>query len=353
MFKIVTIPGDGIGAEVVASAVQVINALEEKHRLEISIEEHLFGGASYDVHGEMLTGETLEACKNCDAVLLGAVGGPKWENLPHEKKPEAALLRIRKELGLFANFRPAKVYDALVNASSLKPDILSGTDFMVIRELTGGIYFGQPRGYDEIKGWNTMVYEKYEVERIARLAFETAMKREKRLVSIDKAHVLDCSQFWRNIVHEVHKDFPEVELSDMYVDNAAMQVVRDPKQFDVIVTKNLFGDILSDISGMITGSLGMLPSASIGSKHALYEPIHGSAPDIAGQNKANPIATIASVAMMFEHSFSMQYIADDIYKAIEKTLESGMRTADIANPGDSVASTTEITDAITANLEVS
>ena len=353
MFKIVTIPGDGIGSEVVASALQVINALEEKHGLEITIEEHLFGGASYDVHGEMLTEETLEACKNCDAVLLGAVGGPKWENLPHEKKPEAALLRIRKELGLFANFRPAKVYDALVNASSLKPEILSGTDFMVIRELTGGIYFGQPRGYDENRGWNTMVYEKYEVERIARLAFETAMKREKRLVSIDKANVLECSQFWRNIVHEVHKDFPEVELSDMYVDNAAMQVVRDPKQFDVIVTKNLFGDILSDISGMITGSLGMLPSASIGSKHALYEPIHGSAPDIAGRNKANPIATIASVAMMFEHSFSMQHIADDIYTAIEKTLESGMRTADIANPGDSVASTAEITDAITANLEVS
>ncbi len=353
MFKIVTIPGDGIGSEVVAGAVQVIRALEEKHGLEIAIEEHLFGGASYDVHGEMLTEETLEACKNCDAVLLGAVGGPKWENLPHEKKPEAALLRIRKELGLFANFRPAKVYDALVNASSLKSDILSGTDFMVIRELTGGIYFGQPRGYDENKGWNTMVYEKYEVERIARLAFETAMKREKRLVSIDKANVLECSQFWRNIVHEVHKDFPEVELTDMYVDNAAMQVVRDPKQFDVIVTKNLFGDILSDISGMITGSLGMLPSASIGSKHALYEPIHGSAPDIAGQNKANPIATIASVAMMFEHSFSMQHIADDIYTAIEKTLESGMRTADIANPGDSVASTAEITDAITANLEVS
>ncbi len=353
MFKIVTIPGDGIGSEVVASAVQVIKALEEKHGLEIAIEEHLFGGASYDVHGEMLTEETLEACKNCDAVLLGAVGGPKWENLPHEKKPEAALLRIRKELGLFANFRPAKVYDALVNASSLKSEILSGTDFMVIRELTGGIYFGQPRGYDEEKGWNTMVYEKYEVERIARLGFETAMKRKKQLVSIDKANVLECSQFWRNIVHEVHKDFPEVELTDMYVDNAAMQVVRDPKQFDVIVTKNLFGDILSDISGMITGSLGMLPSASIGSKHALYEPIHGSAPDIAGRNKANPIATIASVAMMFEHSFSMQHIANDIYTAIETTLESGMRTADIANPGDSVASTAEITDAITANLEAS
>lgn len=353
MIKIVTIPGDGIGPEVVASAIQVINALEEKHSLEITIEERLFGGASYDVHGEMLTEETLEACKNCDAVLLGAVGGPKWENLPHEKKPEAALLRIRKELGLFANFRPAKVYDALVNASSLKPDVLSGTDFMVIRELTGGIYFGQPRGYDDNRGWNTMVYEKYEVDRIARLAFETAMKRKKRLASIDKANVLECSQFWRNIVHDLHKDYPEVELADMYVDNAAMQIVRDPKQFDVIVTKNLFGDILSDISGMITGSLGMLPSASIGSSHALYEPIHGSAPDIAGRNMANPIATIASVAMMFEHSFSMQEIADDIYTAIEKTLESGMRTADIANPGEGVVSTTEITDAITANLEVS
>ena len=353
MIKIVTIPGDGIGSEVVASALQVLSTLEEKHGLEIKTEEHLFGGASYDVHGEMLTEETLDACKNCDAVLLGAVGGPKWENLPHEKKPEAALLRIRKELGLFANFRPAKVYDALLNASSLKPDILSGTDFMVIRELTGGIYFGQPRGYDRARGWNTMVYEQHEVERIARLAFETAMKRQKRLTSIDKANVLECSQFWRNIVHEVHKDFPEVELNDMYVDNAAMQVVRDPKQFDVIVTKNLFGDIISDISGMITGSLGMLPSASIGSGHALYEPIHGSAPDIAGQNKANPIATIASVAMMFEHSLSMQHIADEIYTAIERVLESGMRTADIANPGDSIVSTTEITDAITANLEVS
>ncbi|ARM31206.1 3-isopropylmalate dehydrogenase [Prosthecochloris sp. HL-130-GSB] len=350
MFKIVSIPGDGIGPEVVASAVQVINKVAAKHGLDISIEEHLFGGASYDVHGEMLTDETLEACKNCDAVLLGAVGGPKWENLPHDKKPEAALLRVRKELQLFANFRPAKVYDALVNASSLKPEILAGTDFMVIRELTGGIYFGQPRGYDDNKGWNTMVYEYHEVERIARLAFDAAMKRKKRLVSIDKANVLECSQFWRNIVHEVHKDFPEVELTDMYVDNAAMQIVRDPKQFDVIVTKNLFGDILSDISGMITGSLGMLPSASIGNTHALYEPIHGSAPDIAGQNKANPIATIASVAMMFEHSFCMKNVADEIYQAIEAALAAGLRTADIAQQGDRVVSTTDITTAIVEAL---
>ncbi|MEC9486608.1 MAG: 3-isopropylmalate dehydrogenase [Prosthecochloris sp.] len=353
MFKIVSLPGDGIGPEVVAGAIRVINALADKHRLEISIDEHPFGGASYDLHGDMLTEETLEACKNCDAVLLGAVGGSKWENLPHDKKPEAALLRLRKELELFANFRPAKVYDALVNASSLKADILSGTDFMVIRELTGGIYFGQPRGYDDNRGWNTMVYEHHEVERIARLAFDAAMKRKKKLASIDKANVLESSQFWRNIVHEVHKDFPEVELTDMYVDNAAMQIVRDPKQFDVIVTKNLFGDILSDISGMITGSLGMLPSASIGTTHAMYEPIHGSAPDIAGQNKANPIATIASVAMMFEHTFCMKNIADDIYQAIEQTLASGLRTADIAQPGDRVVSTTEITDAIVANLQAS
>ncbi len=353
MFTIVSLPGDGIGPEVVAGATRVIQALAEKHDLEFSIEEHPFGGASYDAHGEMLTAETLEACKECDAVLLGAVGGPKWENLPHDKKPEAALLKLRKELGLFANFRPAKVYDALVDASSLKPEILSGTDFTVIRELTGGIYFGQPRGYDESKGWNTMVYERHEVERIVRLAFDAAMKRKKRLVSIDKANVLECSQFWRNIVHEIHKDFPEVELQDMYVDNAAMQIVRDPKQFDVIVTKNLFGDILSDISGMITGSLGMLPSASIGTIHALYEPIHGSAPDIAGQNKANPIATIASVAMMFEHSFCMKNIKEEIYAAIEKTLSEGFRTVDIANPGDRVVSTTAITDAIISNLKAS
>jgi len=299
----------------------------------------------------MLTDETLEACRNCDAVLLGAVGGPKWENLPHAEKPEAALLKIRKELGLFANLRPAKVYDALLEASTLKPEVVRGTDFMVFRELTGGIYFGQPRGYDENRGWNTMVYERYEVERIARLAFEAAQKRGNvKVTSIDKANVLEVSQFWRNVVHEVHKDFPEIELADMYVDNAAMQIVRNPKQFDVIVTSNLFGDILSDIAGMITGSLGMLPSASIGSKHALYEPIHGSAPDIAGQNKANPIATIASVAMMFENSFCMPDVAKEIYDAIEAALATGIRTADIAKPGEKSVSTTEMTAAIVARI---
>ena len=351
MYKIVSIPGDGIGPEVVAGAVDVINAVSKKHGFEVVIEEHLFGGASYEVHGSMLTDETLEACRNCDAVLLGAVGGPKWESLPHAEKPEAALLKIRKELGLFANLRPAKVYDALVDASTLKSEVVSGTDFMVFRELTGGIYFGQPRGYDENRGWNTMVYERYEVERIARLAFEYSRNRGNvKVTSIDKANVLEVSQFWRNIVHEVHKDFPEIELADMYVDNAAMQIVRNPKQFDVIVTSNLFGDILSDISGMITGSLGMLPSASIGSKHALYEPIHGSAPDIAGQNKANPIATIASVAMMFENSFGKPDVAKEIYDAIEAALATGIRTADIARPGEKSVSTTEMTSAIVARI---
>jgi 3-isopropylmalate dehydrogenase len=350
MYKIVSIPGDGIGPEVVAGAVAVMEHLSKKHGFEIEIEEHPFGGASYDQNGEMLTDATLEASKNCDAVLLGAVGGPKWEKLPHEHKPEAALLKIRKELELFANLRPAKVYDALLGASSLKPEVVRGTDFLVFRELTGGIYFGQPRGFDENKGWNTMVYERYEVERIARLAFEAARKREKKVISIDKANVLEVSQFWRNVVHEVHKDFEDVELSDMYVDNAAMQIVRNPKQFDVIVTSNLFGDILSDIAGMITGSLGMLPSASIGKNHALYEPIHGSAPDIAGQNKANPIATIASVAMMFDYSFSLPEIAAEIYQAIEATLATGLRTADIANPGESAVSTTVMTEAIVRHL---
>lgn len=350
MYKIVSIPGDGIGPEVVAGAVAVINQIAKKYSMEIEIEEHPFGGASYDLHGAMLTDETLKACRDCDAVLLGAVGGPKWENLPHEHKPEAALLRIRKELELFANLRPAKVYDALVEASSLKKEVVSGTDFVVFRELTGGIYFGQPRGYDEKKGWNTMVYEYHEVERIARLAFEAAQKRGGNVMSIDKANVLEVSQFWRNIVEKVHKDFPEIKLSHMYVDNAAMQIVRNPKQFDVIVTGNLFGDILSDIAGMITGSLGMLPSASIGRAHALYEPIHGSAPDIAGQNKANPIATIASVAMMFEHSFCMPDVAQEIYRAIEAALAEGLRTADIAAPGQPTVSTTEMTAAILKHL---
>lgn len=349
--KITVLPGDGIGPEVVSAAVKVLNQVAEKFQVDVQLTEKPMGGASYEAFGTPLTEETVDACFKADAVLLGAVGGYEWENLPHHLKPEAALLRLRKELGLFTNIRPAKVYDAFVDSSSLKPEVLKGTDFVVFRELTGGIYFGEPRGYDQQKGWNTMVYQRHEVERIARRAFEIARQRSKKVTSVDKANVLEVSQFWREVVKEVHQDYPDVELNHLYVDNAAMQIVRDPKQFDVIVTSNLFGDILSDIAGMITGSLGMLPSASLGEKYALYEPVHGSAPDIAGQNKANPIATIASVAMMFAYSFQMTKAAELIEQAIEKTLEQGYRTVDIHQPGTKLVSTTEMTDQILHNFE--
>lgn len=346
MKKITLLPGDGIGPEVVDSAVKVLKHISERFAYEFAYETRLIGGASYEEFGNPLTDETLQTCYDSDAVLLGAVGGYKWENLEHNLKPEAALLKLRKSLGLFANIRPAKVYSALVDSSSLKKEVIEGTDFVVFRELTGGIYFGQPRGYDSEKGWNTMIYTKAEVVRIARMAFEAAARRKKTVTSVDKANVLEVSQFWRKIVEEVAKDYPKVKLKHMYVDNAAMQIVRDPKQFDVILTSNLFGDILSDISGMITGSLGMLPSASIGSRYALYEPVHGSAPDIVGQNKANPIATIASAAMMLEHSFGMKKAADLLIDAIERALSIGYRTSDIAREGDKVVGTNEMTEVI-------
>jgi 3-isopropylmalate dehydrogenase len=345
------LPGDGIGPEVMAAAIDVFEYVAKKFNVNFSIDEKLIGGASFDKFGTPLTDETLQSCYDSDAVLLGAVGGHKWENLEHHLKPEAALLKLRKSLGLFANIRPTKVYAALADASSLKEKILEGTDFVIFRELTGGIYFGEPRGYDEEKGWNTMVYSKYEIERIARMAFETASNRKKEVTLVDKANVLECSQFWRKVVSEVGKDYPAVKLENMYVDNAAMQIVRDPKQFDVIVTSNLFGDILSDISGMITGSLGMLPSASLGTNYALYEPVHGSAPDIAGQNRANPIACIASVAMMFEHTFKLNKAADLIFRAIETTLDDGYRTEDIGNENNKISSTKEITQIIIDNIE--
>jgi 3-isopropylmalate dehydrogenase len=281
---------------------------------------------------------------------LGAVGGYQWESLPHNLKPEAALLKLRKSLGLFANLRPAKVFDALADSSTLKKEVLQGTDFLVVRELTGGVYFGSPRGYDENRGWNTMEYTKEEVIRITKMAFELSKGRNKKVTSVDKANVLECSQFWRKNVHEVHQGYSEITLNDMYVDNAAMQIVRNPKQFDVIVTQNLFGDILSDISGMITGSLGMLPSASLGTDYALYEPIHGSAPDIAGQNKANPIATILSAAMMFNHTFHMPKAAGVIEEAVENTLISGYRTADIFSEGCKLVNTEEMTELVATNL---
>ena len=348
--KVTLLPGDGIGPEVVDAAVAVMKVAAEKFNVGLIFNEQLVGGCSYEKNGTPLTDEVLSACYDSDAVLLGAVGGPKWESLPQNLKPEAALLKLRKALGLYTNIRPAKVYSPLLSASTLKPEVLNGTDFIILRELTGDVYFGEPRGYDENKGWNTMIYTKEEVIRIAKYAFEIAMKRDKRVTSVDKANVLDCSQFWRKIVHEVHEDYPEVTLNDMYVDNAAMQVVRNPKQFDVILTQNLFGDILSDIAAMITGSLGMLPSASLGTKYALYEPVHGSAPDIAGQGKANPLATIASVGMMFAYSFQMNKAAELIEAAIEKTLEMGYRTADIYSPDTILVSTAQIRDAVIENF---
>jgi 3-isopropylmalate dehydrogenase len=350
--KVTLLPGDGIGPEVMNAAVKLMHHVAAKYDLKIETTERLMGGCSYDEYGTPLTDETIEACYNSDAVLLGAVGGYKWENLEHHLKPEAALLKLRKSLGLFTNIRPAKVYPSFVNSSSLKDEVLLGTDFVVFRELTGGIYFGEPRGYDESKGFNTMVYEKHEIERIAHQAFKVAQKRKKVLTSVDKANVLEVSQFWRKVVEEVSLEYPDVELKNLYVDNTAMQIVRDPRQFDVIVTSNLFGDIISDIAGMITGSLGMLPSASVGEKYSLYEPVHGSAPDIAGENKANPIAMIASVGMMFDLSFGMQEAATFIDKAIEKTLEQGYRTADINLDNGNVVPTDEMAEMIIENFDI-
>lgn len=351
-YKVTLLPGDGIGPEVTKAAVRVMQQAADKFGFNLETDEQLMGGCCYEKHGLPITDKTIEACKNSNSVFLGAVGGPKWENLAHHLKPEAALLKLRKELGLYTNIRPAKVYSAFLDGSSLKNEVIAGTDFVVLRELTGGIYFGEPRGIDAEKGWNTMIYTRPEIERIAHQAFEIAQKRNKRVTSVDKANVLEVSQFWRNVVHEVANDYPDVQLSNMYVDNAAMQIVRDPKQFDVILTSNLFGDIISDIAGMITGSLGMLPSASLGTHYSLYEPVHGSAPDIAGQNKANPIAAIASVAMMFEYSFKMSGVAHIIEQSIEQTLQAGFRTVDIATgKDDNLVSTDEITDQILKRCE--
>ncbi|NWF88100.1 MAG: 3-isopropylmalate dehydrogenase [Ignavibacteriaceae bacterium] len=350
-YNIAVVSGDGIGPEVCSSAIKVLDLISKKLNVKFIYKHYAIGGNSYDKFGTPLTDETLNGCLEADAVLLGAVGGYKWETLPHHLKPEAALLKLRESLGLFANIRPAKVYKSMLNSSSLKKEVLEGTDFIVLRELTGGIYFGKPRGMDKSKGWNTMIYNDYEVERIARKAFEMASKRKQVVTSVDKANVLEVSQFWREIVTKVHQDYPAVKLNHMYVDNAAMQIVKNPKQFDIILTSNLFGDILSDIAGMITGSLGMLPSASIGSKHALYEPVHGSAPDIAGKGLANPIAAISSIAMMLDLSFGMTKAAEIIEHAIEKTLNTGIRTVDIAGSNEQAASTDQITELILKNVE--
>ncbi|MCG8531561.1 MAG: 3-isopropylmalate dehydrogenase [Desulfovibrionales bacterium] len=340
--NIVLLPGDGIGPEITAQAVAVLEKVAEKFNHTVTLTEELLGGCAIDATGTPLPQQTVDACKKADAVFLGAVGGPKWDTLAGDSRPEAGLLGIRKELGLFANLRPAKLFPELSNACFLRPDIVQdGIDVMVVRELTGGIYFGQPQG-QEVRdglrtGYNTMVYNEEEVRRIARLAFDAAMKRDKRVCSVDKANVLEVSRLWRAVVEEVATEYPDVELTHMYVDNAAMQLVRDPNQFDVIVTGNLFGDILSDEAAVITGSIGMLPSASLNkSGTGLYEPIHGSAPDIAGQNKANPLASILSMAMMLRYSFGLMKEANAIEAAVQKVLREGYRTGDIMSNGETL-----------------
>jgi 3-isopropylmalate dehydrogenase len=341
-YKIAILPGDGIGPEVVGEAVKVLQATADASGFQLELDYADVGGVAIDKYDTPLPQETLALCQESDAVLLGAIGAPQYDELPSDKRPEKGLLGLRAGLGSFANLRPAQVYPALVDASSLKPELVRDIDILIVRELTGGIYFGEPSDQDDEHGLSTMIYKRHEIERIARVAFEAAQKRGGRLCSVDKANVLQVSQYWRKVVLEIAKDYPDVELSHMYVDNAAMQLVRWPKQFDVIVTGNMFGDILSDEASMLTGSLGMLPSASLGEGTGLFEPVHGSAPDIAGQNKANPIATIASIAMMLKYSMDRKEEAAAIEKAISEALEEGVRTADIAVEGETVLSTTEM-----------
>ncbi len=354
--KIAVLPGDGIGPEIVAEAIKVMMALQERFGLALELEQGLVGGAGYDAHGDPLPEATLALAKSADAVLLGAVGGPKWEPLPIAVRPEKGLLGLRKHLELFANLRPAQVYPQLAAASTLREEVVAGLDIMIIRELTGGIYFGQPRGVTtlpngERQGSNTLVYSESEIRRIARVAFAIAMKRNQRVCSIDKANVLECTELWREVVVEEHRHFPEVELSHMYVDNAAMQLVRNPKQFDVMLTDNMFGDILSDEASMLTGSIGMLPSASLDANgKGMYEPIHGSAPDIAGQGVANPIATVLSVAMMLRYTLGEAAMAERVEAAVFKVLDQGLRTADIWTEGTNRVGTAQMGDAIVAAL---
>ncbi len=360
--KILILAGDGIGPEVMDQVRRVIQWMGDKRGFDADISDGLVGGASYEAHGTPLTGETIAAARSADAVLLGAVGGPKWDGLPFDKKPERGLLGLRKEMELFANLRPAVVFDALAEASTLKLDVVKGLDILIVRELTGGIYFGDPRGIEDLpgggrKGFNTLIYTSAEVERIARVAFDLAKKRAARVCSVDKANVLEATVLWRETVEEVHADYADVELSHMYVDNAAMQLVRNPKQFDVMVTTNMFGDILSDCAAMLTGSLGMLPSASLGAADsdgkclALYEPVHGSAPDIAGQSLANPLAAILSFAMCLRYSFDLGREADLLESAVEGVLGRGLRTPDIMQPGATQATTAEMGDAVLAELD--
>ncbi|MCX8505829.1 MAG: 3-isopropylmalate dehydrogenase [Alphaproteobacteria bacterium] len=361
-FNLLMLPGDGIGPEVMGQLKRIIDWLVQHRNFSVKITQGLAGGAAIDAHGTPITDATMADAMAADAVLLGAVGGPKWDNLPFAQKPERGLLRLRKDLGLFANIRPAYVFDALVDASSLKPDLVRGLDIIILRELTGGVYFGEPRGIETLadgskRGFNTQVYTTAEIDRIARVGFELAAKRRKLVHSVEKANVMESGVLWREVVSQIHaKDFPKIELQHMYADNCAMQLVRRPKQFDVIVTDNLFGDILSDCAAMLTGSLGMLPSASLGAadakgrRRAMYEPVHGSAPDIAGQNIANPLATILSFTMALRYSFNLDAMADQVENAIKAVLTRGLRTADIYAPGTTKISTSDMGDAILQEL---
>ncbi len=353
--KIAVLAGDGVGREIVPEAVKVLQAIGDKYQHSFEFVSADIGGQAIDKVGVPLPQETLALAKQSDAVLLGAVGGPKWEGLEYSLRPERALLGIREALGLYANLRPAKVYPNLVDASTLKREVIEGIDILVVRELTGGIYFGKPKGIEKLpngeeRGVNTEVYTTEEIRRIGKVAFEAARKRRKKVTSVDKANVLESSELWRRVMIEVQKSYPDVELHHIYVDNAAMQLVRNPRQFDVMVCNNIFGDILSDEAAMLTGSIGMLPSASIGAKVGLFEPIHGSAPDIAGKNIANPIATIASAGMLLSYTFKLEKEAEAIEQAIVKTLDLGYRTKDIQSPGTRVVGTTEMGDAILRNL---
>jgi 3-isopropylmalate dehydrogenase len=350
--KVAVLPGDGIGKEIVAQAVRVLRRLE----LPLELEEAPVGGAGYEAAGDPLPDATLALARKADAILFGAIGGPQYDALPRDKRPERGLLRLRKELGLFANLRPAQVFPELAQASSLKPELVAGLDVLIVRELTGDIYFGEPRGIStlangEREGVNTMRYRESEIRRIARVALEAARRRGKRLCSVDKANVLETTELWKQVVSEVAKDYADVQLSHMYVDNCAMQLVRNPKQFDVIVTGNMFGDILSDEASMLTGSIGMLPSASLDANgKGLYEPIHGSAPDLAGKGLANPLATILSCAMMLRYSLRRTAEADRIEAAVRKVLGQGLRTADIYTEGCRKVGTQEMGDAVVAAL---
>jgi 3-isopropylmalate dehydrogenase len=354
-FKIAVFAGDGIGPEIMKEALKILKIIAEKKKVPLQIQEGLAGGCAYDQFGVPLPDSSLELALRCDAVLLGAVGGPRWDSLDYSLRPERALLGLRGRLGIYANLRPVVAFEELLSASPLKKSIVRGIDILIVRELTGDVYFGQPRGVQKGKdgkrnGVNTMVYHEDEIRRIAVVAFEIARRRRKRLTSVDKANILETMELWRDVVADVGKKYPDVALNHLYVDNCALQLIRDPSQFDVIVTANLFGDILSDEAAMLTGSIGMLPSASLGDKTALYEPIHGSAPDIAGKNLANPLAMILSVALMLRHSFSMPQEALLVEKAVSEALKAGFRTRDIFQKNKKLVGTSEMGDAVAAAL---